>query len=119
MAVRPGIHTQLDIGILADVSILVTGFGRFRTVFYMQFLGGLGQFLYILLIYALFELKEIASHTSMQMVRSNEKNNIIYSNSMSEQMRNVEPHARLSGNNIIYPISMNHGKIYRTYQRNN
>ena len=71
------------------------------------FLGGLGQFLYILLIYALFGLKEIASHTSMQMVRSNEKNNIIYSNSMSEQMRNVEPHARLSGNKIIYPISMN------------
>ena len=26
---------------------------------------------------------------------------------MSEQMRNVEPHARLSGNKIIYPISMN------------
>ena len=73
----------------------------------MHFLGGLGQFLYILLIYALFGLKEIASHTSMQMVRSNEKNNIIYSNSMSEQMRNVEPHARLSGNKIIYPISMN------------
>ena len=52
-------------------------------------------------------LKEIASHTSMQMVRSNEKNNIIYSSSMSEQMRNVEPHARLSGNTIIYPNSMN------------
>ena len=31
----------------------------------------------------------------------------INSNSMSEQMRNVEPHARLSGNKIIYPISMN------------
>ena len=43
-------------------------------------------------------LKEIASHTSMQMVSLNEKNNIIYSRSMSEQMRNVEPHARLSGN---------------------
>ena len=26
---------------------------------------------------------------------------------MSEQMRNVEPHARLSGNKIIYPNSMN------------
>ena len=26
---------------------------------------------------------------------------------MSEQMTNVEPHARLSGNKIIYPISMN------------
>ena len=26
---------------------------------------------------------------------------------MSEQMRNVEPHARLSGNKIIYPLSMN------------
>ena len=26
---------------------------------------------------------------------------------MSEQMRNVESHARLSGNKIIYPISMN------------
>ena len=26
---------------------------------------------------------------------------------MSEQMRNVEPHACLSGNKIIYPISMN------------
>ena len=26
---------------------------------------------------------------------------------MSEQMRNIEPHARLSGNKIIYPISMN------------
>ena len=64
----------------------------------MHFLGGLGQFFYILLIYALFGLKEIASHTSMQMVRSNEKNDIICSSSMSEQMRNVEPHARLSGN---------------------
>ena len=29
----PKIHTQLDIGILADVSIFETGFGRFRTVF--------------------------------------------------------------------------------------
>ena len=38
------------------------------------------------------------------MVRSNEKNNIIYSNSMSEQMRNVEAHA---GNKIIYPNSTN------------
>ena len=35
------------------------------------------------------------------------KNNIIYSSSMSEQMRNVESHARLSGNKIIYPKSMN------------
>ena len=26
---------------------------------------------------------------------------------MSEQMRNVEPHARLSGNKIIYPNGMN------------
>ena len=26
---------------------------------------------------------------------------------MSEQIRNIEPHARLSGNKIIYPISMN------------
>ena len=26
---------------------------------------------------------------------------------MSEKMRNVELHARLSGNKIIYPISMN------------
>ena len=26
---------------------------------------------------------------------------------MSEQMRNVEPHARLSGNKIIYPNKMN------------
>ena len=82
-------------------------------------MGGLGQFLYMhfldLTLGIRFEpvlgglsrLKEIASHTSMQMVRSNEKNNIIYSNSMSEQMRNVEPHARLSGNKIIYPNSMN------------
>ena len=29
MAGIPGIHSQLDIGILADVSILVTGFGGF------------------------------------------------------------------------------------------
>ena len=71
------------------------------------FLGGLGQFLYILLIYALFGLKEIAPYTCMQMVRSNEKSNIIYSSSMSEQMRNVEPHTRLPGNKIIYSISMN------------
>ena len=82
-------------------------------------LGGLGLFLYMhfvdLTLGIRFEpvlgglprLKEIASHTSMQMVRSNEKNNIIYSSSMSEQMRNVEPHARLSGNKIIYPNSMN------------
>ena len=41
------------------------------------------------------------------METSNEKYNIIYSSSMSEQMRNVEPHARLSGNKIIYPNSMN------------
>ena len=52
-------------------------------------------------------LKEIASHISMRMACSNEKKYIIYSNTMSEQMRNVEPHARLSGNEIIYPISMN------------
>ena len=26
---------------------------------------------------------------------------------MSEQMRNFEPHSRLSGNKIIYPNSMN------------
>ena len=71
------------------------------------FLGGLGQFLYILLIYALFGLKEIAPYTCMQMVRSNEKSNIIYSSSMSEQMRKVEPHTRLPGNKIIYSISMN------------
>ena len=82
-------------------------------------MGGLGQFSYMhfldLTLGIRFEpvlgglsrLKEIASHTSMQMVRSNEKNNMIYSNSMSEQMRNVEPHARLSGNKIIYPLSMN------------
>ena len=31
--VPPQIHTQAEIGILADVIILVTGFGRFRTVF--------------------------------------------------------------------------------------
>ena len=92
-----------EIGISADVSILETvldGLGQFL---YMHFLGGLRQFLNILLIYALFGLKEIASHTSMQMMRSNEKNNIIYSSSM----KNVEPHARLSGNKIIYPNSMN------------
>ena len=87
-------------------SVQTLGF-LLMSAFLRPVLGGLGQFLYILLIYALFGLKEIASHTSMQMVRSNEKNNIIYSNSMSEQMRNVEPHARLSGNKIIYPISMN------------
>ena len=29
MAVHSKIHTQLDIGILADVSIFETGFGRF------------------------------------------------------------------------------------------
>ena len=56
-------------------------------------LGGLGQFLYMHfldltlgirfepLLSGLSRLKEIASHTSMQMVRSN-KNNFIYSNSM-------------------------------------
>ena len=33
MAVPSGIHTQLNIGILADVSIFETSFGRFRTVF--------------------------------------------------------------------------------------
>ena len=83
-------------------------------------MGGLGQFLYVHfldltlgirfepVLGSLSRLKEIASHTSMQMVRSNEKNNIIYSSSsMSEQMRNVEPRARLSGNKIIYPNSMN------------
>ena len=35
---------------------------------------------------------------------------------MSEQMRNVEPHARLSGNNIIYPISMNREDYFITRQ---
>ena len=89
------------------------------SAFLRPVLGGLGQFLYMhfldLTLGIRFEpvfgglsrLKEIASHTSMQMVRSNEKSNIIYSSSMSEQMRNVEPHARLSGNKIIYPNSMN------------
>ena len=33
MAVHSEIHTQLDIGILADVSIFETRFGRFGTVF--------------------------------------------------------------------------------------
>ena len=82
-------------------------------------MGGLGQFLYMHfldltlgirfkpVLGGLSRLKEITPYTSMQMVRSNEKKNIIYSNSMSEQMRNVEPHARRSGNKIIYPISMN------------
>ena len=59
-----------------------------------------------------------ASHTSMQMVRSNEKNDIICSSSMSEQMRNVEPHARLSGNKIIYPnnnslLDCQHQKLWQ------
>ena len=63
-------------------------------------MGVQGKFLYIWLIYALFGLnlgirfepvlggfgnqgfKEIAPYTNMQMVRSNENNNIIYSNSM-------------------------------------
>ena len=49
-------------------------------------------------------LKEMALYYSMKMVLSNEKNNIIYSNSMSERMRNVQPHARLSGNKIILTI---------------
>ena len=39
LAVPSEIHTQLDIGILADVSILVTGFGRFRTVFIYALFG--------------------------------------------------------------------------------
>ena len=89
------------------------------SAFLRPVLSALGQFLYMnfleLTLGIRFEpvlgglsrLKEIASHTSMQMVRSTEKNNIIYSNSMSEQMTNVEPHARLSGNKIIYPNSMN------------
>ena len=59
------------------------------SAFLRPVLGGLGQFLDILLIYALFGIKEIASHTSMQMVRSNEKDNIIYSSSMGEQMRKI------------------------------
>ena len=69
-------------------SVQILGF-VLMSAFLRPVLGGLGQFLYILLIYALFGIKEIASHTSMQMVGSNEKNNIIYSSSMSEQMRNV------------------------------
>ena len=44
-------------------------------------LGGLGQFLYMCHYINPNPFKEIAPHTSMQMVRSN-KNNIIYSNSM-------------------------------------
>ena len=39
MAVPSEIHTQLDIGILADVSVFETGFGRFRTVFIYAFFG--------------------------------------------------------------------------------
>ena len=41
-------------------------------------------------------LKEIASHTSMQMVRLNEKNNIIYSNSM-----NTDDLSKLSKEQLI------------------
>ena len=99
-------------------SVTIMGF-LLMSAFLRPVLGGLGQFLYMhfldLALGIRFEpvlgglsrLKEIASHTSMQMVRSNEKNNMIYSSSMSEQMRNVEPHARLSGSEIIYPNSMN------------
>ena len=39
MDVHSKIHTQSDIGIFADVSILVTGFGRFRTVFIYALFG--------------------------------------------------------------------------------
>ena len=75
---------------------------RFKPV-----LGGLGQFLYMhfldLTLGIRFEpvlgglsrLKEIASHTSMQMVRSN-KNNLIYSNSMKAN-RNELIRSLLSG----------------------
>ena len=78
------------------------------SAFFRPVLGGLGQFLYMHfldltlgiwcepVLGGLSRLKEIASHDRMQMVRSNEKNNIIYSSSMSEQMRK-----------IIYPNSMN------------
>ena len=78
------------------------------SAFLRPVLGGLGQFLYMHfldltlgiwcepVLGGLSRLKEIASHNRMQMVRSNEKNNIIYSSSMSEQMRK-----------IIYPNSMN------------
>ena len=34
---------------------------------------------------------------------------------MSEQMRNVEPHARLSGNKIIYPNSMNREDLSKMF----
>ena len=99
-------------------SVQILGF-VLMSAFLRLVLGDLGQFLYMhfldLTLGIRFEpvlgglsrVKETASHTSMQMVRSNEKNNIIYSSSMSEQMRNVEPRARLSGNKIIYPNSMN------------
>ena len=97
MAVPPKTHTQLDIGILPDVSIFETGFGRFRTVsLYMHFLDLTLGIWCEPVLGGLSRLKEIASHNRMQMVRSNEKNNIIYSSSMSEQMRK-----------IIYPNSMN------------
>ena len=78
------------------------------SAFLRPVLGGLGQFLYMHfldltlgiwcepVLGGLSRLKEIASHNRMQMVRSNEKNNIIYSSSMREQMRK-----------IIYPNSMN------------
>ena len=71
-------------------------------------MGGIGQFLYMhvldLTLGIRFEpvlgglsrLKEIASHTSMQMVRLNEKNNIIYSNSM-----NTEDLSKLSKEQLI------------------
>ena len=71
-------------------------------------MGGIGQFLYMhfldLTLEIRFEpvlgglsrLKEIASHTSMQMVRLNEKNNIIYSNSM-----NTEDLSKLSKEQLI------------------
>ena len=71
-------------------------------------MGGLGQFLYMHfldltlgirfepLLSGLSRLKEIASHTSMQMVRLNEKNNIIYSNSM-----NTEDLSKLSKEQLI------------------
>ena len=71
------------------------------SAFLRPVLDGLGQFLYMYFLDLTLEiwcepvlgglsrLKEIASQYRMQMVRSNEKNNIIYSSSMSEQMRKI------------------------------
>ena len=121
VTIEPWIRTPLTtmaVRVKIHIPLKILGF-LLMSAFLRPILGGLGQFLYMhfldLTLGIRFEpvlgglsrLKEIASHISMQMVRLNEKNNIIYSNSMSEQMRNVEPHARLSGNKIIYPISMN------------